>query len=263
MTLVIVHGGIDLSVGSVIALATVVVALRLKAGAGPLSATLTAVATCAACGAVIGLLITRLRVAPFIVTLGAMTIVRGAAKGLAKEQKIDVDAKGLDVLLAPVPDDRAWTLFPPGVWATIIIAILAALSLRYTRFGRHVFAIGSNERTAVLCGVDVPRTKLAVYTLAAALTGVAGVMEFSTLTVGDPTDSFGRELEVIAAVVIGGGSLAGGEGTILGSMAGALLMTVIKTACNHLGWPNWIEEIVTGIIIVVAVALDRARHAKR
>jgi ribose transport system permease protein len=263
MTLVIVQGGIDLSVGSAVALATVVLALRLRAGAGPLAASLAAIATCAACGAAVGLLVTRLRVAPFIVTLGAMSIVRGAAKGLADEQKIDVDAKGLDALLAPVPDDRAWILFPPGVWTAIVIAVLAALALRYMRFGRHVFAIGSNERTAILCGVDVPNTKLVVYTLAAALTGVAGIMEFSTLTVGDPTDSFGLELEVIAAVVIGGGSLSGGEGTILGSMTGAFLMTVIKTGCTHLGLPNWVQEIVTGAIIVVAVGLDRARHAKK
>jgi ribose transport system permease protein len=263
MTLVIVLGGIDLSVGSAVALATVVLALALKRGMGPLAAAGAAVATCAACGGAVGLLITRLRVAPFIVTLGAMSIVRGAAKGLADEQKIDVDARGLDALLAPVPDDRAWMLFPPGVWVAIVVATLAALALRYMRFGRHVFAIGSNERTAILCGVDVAKTKLVVYAVAAALTGIAGIMEFSTLTVGDPTDSLGLELEVIAAVVIGGGSLAGGEGTIFGSMTGAFLMTVIKTGCTHLGLQNWVQEIVTGVIIVVAVALDRVRHAKK
>jgi ribose transport system permease protein len=263
MTLVIVHGGIDLSVGSAVALATVVLALRLKAGAGPLAASLAAVATTAGCGAIVGLLVTRLSVAPFIVTLGAMSIVRGAAKGLADEQKIDVDPRGLDALLAPVPSDRAWMLFPLGVWVAVAIAVLCALALRYMRFGRHVFAIGSSERTAILCGVDVAKTKLLVYTISAALAGVAGIMEFSTLTVGDPTDSFGLELEVIAAVVIGGGSLSGGEGTILGSMTGAFLMTVIKTGCTHLGLANWVQEIVTGVIIVVAVAVDRVRHSRK
>jgi ribose/xylose/arabinose/galactoside ABC-type transport system permease subunit len=98
-----------------------------------------------------------------------------------------------------------------------------------------------------------------VYGLAGALTGVAGVLEYSTLTVGDPTDSIGLELEAIAAVVIGGGSLAGGQGSIAGAMLGALLMTVIKTGCTHVGVPNWVQEILTGVIIVVAVGIDRLR----
>ena len=185
-----------------------------------------------------------------------MSILRGAAKGLANEQKIDVDPHGLDVLLtAP---ERG--LFPPGVWIAIAIAILATLTLRSTRFGRYVFAVGSNEATARLCGIDVNLVRVAVYALAGLLAGVAGLMEFSTLTVGDPTDSIGLELEVIAAVVIGGASLAGGEGTIAGSMVGALLMTVIKTGGTHLGLPNWVQEIATGAIILVAVAVDRARR---
>jgi ribose transport system permease protein len=103
---------------------------------------------------------------------------------------------------------------------------------------------------------------VAVYTLSALLGGVAGLMEFATLTVGDPTDSVGLELEVIAAAVIGGASLSGGQGSIPGSLTGAFLMTVIKTGCTHLGLPNWVEEVVTGVIIVVAVALDRARHRR-
>jgi ribose transport system permease protein len=111
-----------------------------------------------------------------------------------------------------------------------------------------------------LCGVPVERVMLGVYALAGALTGIAGVLEFSTLTVGDPTDSLGLELEAIAAVVIGGGSLAGGQGSIAGAMIGALLMTVIKTGCTHLGVPNWVQEISTGVIIVVAVGIDRFRR---
>jgi ribose transport system permease protein len=98
-----------------------------------------------------------------------------------------------------------------------------------------------------------------VYALAGLLVGISGVLEFSKLTVGDPTDSIGLELEVIAAVVIGGGSLSGGKGSIAGTLLGALLMTVIQTGCTHLGLPNWVQEIVTGVIIVVAVALDRLR----
>ena len=258
MTLVIIHGGIDLSVGSAVALTTVVVASLLKGGHGPFAACLGGIACSGWRAWPPEPSITELRIAPFIVTLGSMSILRGAAKGLAHEQKIDVDPRGLDALLAP-PEHG---LFPAGVWIAIAIAALAATTLRSTRFGRHVFAVGSNEATARLCGVEVERVSVAVYAIAGLLAGIAGVMEFSTLTVGDPTDSIGLELEVIAAVVIGGASLSGGEGTIAGAMVGALLMTVIKTGGTHLGLPNWVQEIVTGGIILVAVAVDRARKGR-
>jgi ribose transport system permease protein len=260
MTLIIVSGGIDLSVGSMVALTTVVVASLLRAGWGAFPASLAGIGAAAACGLVNGALVSRLRMAPFVVTLGAMSILRGAAKGLAHEQKIDADARGLDALLAPLGEGRSWQLFPPGVWITIAVAALAAAFLKYTHAGRHVFAVGSNEQTARLCGVNVDRVKVLVYTGAAALAGIAGIMEFSTLTVGDPTDSIGLELEVIAAVVIGGGSLSGGEGTITGSLVGAFLMTVIRTGCTHVGLPNWVQEIVTGTIIVIAMGIDRVRR---
>ena len=259
MTLVMIHGGIDLSVGSGVALTTVVTATLLKSGYGPIPASVGGVLASGAAGLVMGLLITRLKVMPFIITLGGMSVLRGIAKGLASEQKIDADPKGLDNLMAP---SQGWGILPAGVWVAVVIAVVAGVVLTYTRFGRHVFAIGSNEATARLCGVDVSRVRVLVYTLAAVLTGVAGIMEFSTLTVGDPTDSFGLELEVIAAVVIGGGSLAGGEGSVRGTLMGALLMTVIKTGGTHMGMPNWVQEIVTGGIIVVAVALDRVRRAR-
>jgi ribose transport system permease protein len=257
-TLVIIHGGIDLSVGSGVALATVVIASLLRAGHGPLASCLAGVLVLGACGVATGAFVTKLRIAPFIVTLGSMSILRGAAKGLANEQKIDVDPQGLDALLAP----PAHGVFPPGVWVAVAIAALFAAVLRYTRFGRHVFAVGSNEATARLCGIEVGRVKVMVYAIAGLLAGVAGVMEFSTLTVGDPTDSIGLELEVIAACVIGGASLSGGEGTIAGTMVGALLMTVIRTGGTHLGLPNWVQEIVTGAIILAAVAIDRARKKR-
>ena len=256
MTLVIVSGGIDLSVGSAVAFTTVVVAATLRAGHGPLVAVLAGVAAAAAAGALCGLLVARLRMAPFIVTLGAMSILRGGAKGLADELKIDCDPRGLDALLAP----SSGTLLPPGVWLAVLAGVLGTLVLRYTRFGRHVYAVGSSEATALVCGVDVKRVKTLVYALSGALAGLAGVMEFSRLTVGDPTDSIGLELDVIASVVIGGASLSGGEGTVLGSLVGAMLMAVIRTGCTFMGVHNWVQEIVTGAIIVVAVAIDRARH---
>ncbi len=259
MTLVIISGGIDLSVGSAVALTTVVVAATLRAGVGPAGAVAAGVLAVTASGAACGALVAHVRMAPFIVTLGAMSILRGAAKGLAREQKIDCDPRGLDALLA---SSQGW-IVPPGVWVVAAVGAVASLVLRYTRFGRHVYAVGSNEATARVCGVDVARVKILVYAAAGALAGAAGVMEFSTLTVGDPTDSIGLELEVIAAVVIGGASLSGGEGTILGSLLGAMLMEVIRMGFTHVGVHNWVQEIATGAIILGAAVLDRAEQRRR
>jgi ribose/xylose/arabinose/galactoside ABC-type transport system permease subunit len=260
MTMVIVAGGIDLSVGSVIALATVVTALLLRSPVDPLFAALGAVAAGAACGALNGVLITGLRVVPFIVTLGTMLLVRGAAKGLSGERRIEAPITWLNELLRSVRGGNG-LLLPWGIWLAAVLAIAVAITLQYTRFGRHLFAIGSNERTARLSGVRVERSKIGVYTIAGALAGLAGVLQLSQLSVGDPTAAIGLELDVIAAVIIGGGSLAGGKGTVLGTVAGAGIMTVIQVGCSQQGLPNWVQQIVTGTIIVFAVALDRWRSS--
>jgi len=151
---------------------------------------------------------------PFIVTLGTMLLVRGAAKGLSGERRIEAPMTWLNDLLRTVRDGHG-LLVPWGIWITVLLAVIVAITLQYTRFGRHLFAVGSNERTARLCGVRVDRCKVAVYTIAATLAGLAGVMEFSRLSVGDPTVAVGLELDVIAAVIIGGGSLAGGKGSVI------------------------------------------------
>jgi ribose/xylose/arabinose/galactoside ABC-type transport system permease subunit len=258
MTMIVVSGGIDLSVGSVVALTTVVVAVMLRADAGPGAAALAGVAAAAVCGVANGVLITALRVIPFIVTLGMMILVRGAAKGLADERRIEAPATWLNELLRTVDPDSAW-LAPPGIWLVALLALLVAATLGYTRFGRQLFSIGSNERTARLCGVAVERAKIVVYTLGAMLAGVAGLLQFSRLSVGDPTVADGLELDVIAAVIIGGGSLAGGRGSVLGTVLGATTMAVIQIGCSQRGLPNWIQQIVTGGIIILAVALDHWR----
>jgi ribose/xylose/arabinose/galactoside ABC-type transport system permease subunit len=259
MTMVIVAGGIDLSVGSVIALSTVVAAVLLRAEASPLVAAFGAVIAGGVCGLINGVLVTSLRVVPFIITLGTMLLIRGTAKGLADERRIEAPITWLNALLRTVRGDGG--VLPWGIWLVILLSIIVGITLQYTRFGRHLFAIGSNERTARLCGVRVERCKIAVYTLAGALAGVAGLMEFSRLSVGDPTVAIGAELGVIAAVIIGGGSLSGGKGTVVGTLAGAGIMTVIQIGCSQYGLPNWVQEIVTGTIIVFAVALDRLRGA--
>jgi ribose transport system permease protein len=262
MTMVIVAAGIDLSVGSIIALSTVVIALLLKRDVSPLLSALGGVAAAGACGLANGILITRLRVVPFIVTLGTMLIVRGAAKGLADERRIEAPATWLNGLLRTVEAGRG-LFVPPGIWVLLVLALLIAGVLRYTVFGRHLFAIGSNERTARLCGVRVERVKVAVYAISAALAGVAGVMQFAKLSVGDPTVAVGLELDVIAAVIIGGGSLTGGNGTVLGTVLGATIMSVVAIGCSQHGLANWVQQIVTGSIIVLAVALDRWRQGSQ
>jgi ribose/xylose/arabinose/galactoside ABC-type transport system permease subunit len=255
MTLIIIAGGIDLSVGSIIALGTVAIALLLQRGWGPLPAALGGIGAAALCGLVSGLLITRLRLLPFVVTLGMMGALRGAAKGLAGEQPVYPDETWLNGLM-----QLGRSGLPPGVWVMLGLAALVALALRYTRFGRHVFAVGSNELTARLCGVPVERVKLGVYVLGGAFAGVAAILQFAYLTGGDPTTAAGLELNIIAAVVIGGASLAGGQGTVTGTLVGALIMSVVANGCTKLGLSNWVQEIVTGGIIIAAVLLDYLRR---
>jgi ribose transport system permease protein len=260
MTLVIAAGGIDLSVGSIIALATVAVAQLLRGGDGPTAAALGGIAAGALCGAATGLLVTRLQVIPFIVSLGMMLLVRGAAKGLAGERRLEAPATWLNDLLRTLASGEGF--LPWGLWLLAFLALVVAGVLRYTRFGRHVLAVGSNERTARLCGIAVDRVKVAVYSISGALAGLAGVLQFAKLSVGDPTVATGLELDVIAAVIIGGGSLLGGKGTALGTLVGATLMTVIQIGCSQKGLPNWVQQIVTGVVIVAAVALDRWRQGR-
>ena len=256
MTLVIIAGGIDLSVGSIVALSSVVIALLLERGASALTAAAGGVAAAAACGAFSGLLITRLRLLPFVVTLGMMGALRGAAKKIADDQPIYPRETWLNSVMQLGANGG----LPAGVWLMLGLAVLVALVLRYTRFGRHVFAVGSNEMTARLCGVPVERVKLLVYTLGAAFAGLGGVLQFAYLTGGDPTSAVGLELNIIAAVVIGGASLAGGPGTITGTLVGALIMSVVANGCNKIGVSNSVQEIVTGGIIIAAVLLDSLRR---
>jgi ribose transport system permease protein len=261
MTMLIISGGIDLSVGSVIALTGVVTAITLSAGRAPLLAVAAGVAVGGLIGAVNGLAITRLKVVPFIATLGMLGIARGLAKWLAGQQTVNVPDTWVNGLLVTFPDPW-WLLLAPGIWLTLLLAIAAAICLRNTIFGRRVFAIGSNEAAARACGISTNRLKVWIYGIAGLLFGLAGVMQMSRLRQGDPTVAAGTELDVIAAVVIGGGSLSGGEGSILGSMVGALIMAFLRNGCQQMGWANYVQEIIIGIIIVIAVALDRWRLSK-
>ena len=258
MTMIVISGGIDLSVGATIALTGVLTALGIRAGYPPGLAVLAAVAAGGVIGLLNGLVITTLRVVPFIVTLGMLGIARGVAKWLAQEQTVNVPSTWVNDLLVTFPNP-AWLILPLGVWITLVLAVLAALVLARTVFGRRIFALGSNEAAARACGVDTSRLKIATYGTAGVLFGLTGVLQMSRLRQGDPTVANGAELDIIAAVVIGGGSLSGGEGSILGSLIGALIMAFLRNGCQQMGWPNYIQEIIIGVIIVLAVALDRAR----
>jgi len=262
MTLVIISGGIDLSVGSVMALTCVMTAWCLKAGAAPVPAVLAGIALGGLCGLFNAAMITRLRVVPFIATLGMWGIARGLAKGIASEQKIDAPAGWLGEHVVVFQPKPAWLLVSPGVWTTLVLAAIVWAILRYTALGRYIFAIGSSEATARLCGIRVERIKLYLYTIAGLCTGLAGVMQFCRLTVGDPTTAIGAELDVIAAVVIGGGSLSGGEGSVFGSIIGALIMAFLRVGCDQVGVPTWVQEMIIGGVIVLAVALDQWRHRR-
>jgi ribose transport system permease protein len=268
MTLIIIAGGIDLAVGSTIAIGVVTIALMLKAGYPPVLAALGGIAACTAAGACSGMLITRLKLLPFIVTLGLMGALRGGAKGLADSQVVypprtdDITNSWIMKLLSGLKDENSWMLLPPGVWLMLVLAVLVALMLRFTRFGRHIFAVGSNEQTARLCGVNVDRVKIMVYTMGALFAGIAAVLQFSYIRVGDPTTAEGYELGVIAAVVIGGASLAGGEGRIAGSLIGAIIMTMVANGCTKMGFDNWVQQIATGFIIIAAVMLDKLRQRR-
>ena len=261
MTLIIISGGIDLSVGSTIALTGVITALAINAGLPPSAALLSGILVGGIVGVVNGLVITRLKVVPFIATLGMLGVGRGVAKWMANQQTVNMAGTWLNELLVMFPKP-SWLLVAPGVWITIVLAVCAAIVLRNTVFGRRVFALGSNEAAARACGIATDRLKVWIYALAGLLFGLAGVMQMSRLRQGDPTVAAGSELDIIAAVVIGGGSLNGGEGSIFGSMIGALIMAFLRNGCQQVGWPNYIQEIIIGAIIVVAVAIDRWRSSR-
>jgi ribose transport system permease protein len=260
MTMIIVSGGIDLSVGSVVALTSVLGATLLMKGYSTAATIGLTVLAGGVIGLINGLVIASFRMMPFIVTLGTMGMVRGLAKWLAGNQAVNnpPDAS-LNRLMARVSPTELFPL-PPGVWIAFGLAIVVSVIMRQTIFGHYIFAIGSNEATARLCGIRVPLQKVLIYATAGLFFGLAGLMQLSRLTQGDPTVAGGLELDIIVAVVIGGASLSGGTGSILGSMTGALIMAVLRNGSNQMGWQNYTQEIIIGVVIIVAVGLDTARQ---
>lgn len=266
MTVIIIAGGIDLSAGTALAMCATVLALCLREDVSPgIAVLLTVLAGCLA-GALNGALISGLRVVPFIVTLGTMQIFLGIGKILADETTVRPN------VLTQVPEwlkqflsirsKALWAGFPMGVWLALLLAAALAAVLRYTVFGRYVFALGSNEATARLCGINVTWNKIAVYALGGLFVGIAGIYQFSRLSSGNPTSGIGMELKIIAAVVIGGGSLSGGRGSILGTLTGAAIMQVIESGGTQLGLRNPVQDVILGAIIIAAVTLDQFRQRR-
>jgi ribose/xylose/arabinose/galactoside ABC-type transport system permease subunit len=276
MTAIMITGGIDLSVGSTVALVTVAIALPVRSLNPHLSpgmqdmklllpaAMVLGVLLGGLCGAINGVLISSLRVVPFIVTLGSYKVFRGLAKWLGSSNVVYIPEESkpwwFSRVLAAEPEP-GWLLVAPGVWGVLVLSLALALCLRYTLLGRYIYAIGSSEATARLCGINVPQVKILVYALGGLAAGLAGVFQLLYLAgAGDPMTADGLELRVIAAVVIGGGSLTGGEGTVLGTLIGCLIMSVLNNGCTHAGIPNASQDIIIGVIIVAAVALDQLRR---
>ncbi len=282
MTLVMIAGGIDLSVGSAVALVTVVIGVLIRdTGLSLPLALLAGVLLGGACGLFNGGLITGLGVVPFIITLGSLKIFRGLAKWWADETGVypfqsEEPPEWLDRILSANLDPPPWldsmpgragdvvrelSRMAPGVWLLLGLSLLVALVLRYSLLGRYIYAVGSNEATARLCGINVTAVKLVVYVLAGLSTGLAALMQFAYAHgTASPTSNEGMELRVIAAVVIGGGSLSGGEGTVLGTLIGCLFMSVLDSGCTLALIPNASQDVLIGAIIVAAVALDQIRR---
>ncbi len=262
MTMVIVTGGIDLSVGSVLAFSAMFTArLMVQYGANPWLAFVAGLAAGSLAGAVNGLIVTKVQVNPFITTMGMMSVGRGLtyffASGLqgTVASNMPMRSESLNFLgsgyIGPVP-------FP--VIEAFVLVVLASLFLANTVLGRQIYATGSNEQAARLSGVDVDRVRLFCYTLTGLLCALAGVMTAGLLSTAATNAGTGSELDVIAAAVIGGASLSGGEGTVYGAVIGAAIMAVLRNAFVLLGLPIYLQTVSIGVVIVLAVALDRLRR---
>ena len=262
MTIIIISGGIDLSAGSTVALTSVLGATLLAKGFPPTTAIALMILAGGLIGLINGMIIGGFRMMPFIVTLGMMSVVRGIAKWLANNQTVNnPPGTVINDIMHRVEPTKLFPL-PPGVWVAVGLAALMSLVMRRTVLGRYIFAIGGNEAAAHFSGIRVGFQKVIIYSLAGLFFGIAGLMQLSRLTQGDPTGAAGLELDIIAAAVIGGARLSGGTGSILGSMIGALIMAVLRNGSNQMGWPNFMQEIIIGSVIILAVGLDKLRQSR-
>jgi ribose transport system permease protein len=258
MTYVIISGGIDLSVGSVLAVSGIVLALALEGGVPAPVAIVLALATGTACGLSNGVLITFGRLPPFIATLGMMSVARGAALMLAEGRPISGFSEGFRALAT-----ARVLVVPAPVLLTAVVYVVAHFVLVRTVFGRTTYAIGGNEEAARLSGVHVRFHKTAVYGVAGLTSAVAAILLTARLNSAQPTAGTMYELDAIAATVIGGTSLLGGEGTLVGALIGALIMGVLRNGLNLLNVSSFFQQVVIGAVIIGAVLIDMSLKRRR
>jgi len=252
VTFVLLTGGVDLSLGSVVALSGVVCALFAHPGDHSLAVPISmGLLTGALCGLLNGVLVTRGGIAPFIVTLGMMTVARGLALIFSGGKPVADMTPALTHLAGD------WGPLPIPVLCFAVVALMSWLFLGRFRLGRHLYAVGGNEQAARAAGVSVPRVKLFAYGVCGLLTGLAGVVLAARITTGQPNAGQAYELDAIAAVVIGGTSLSGGVGSVLGTILGVLLIGVINNGLDLQGVSSYYQAVIKGVIIVGAVWLDR------
>jgi len=256
MTLVIIAGGIDLSVGSVVGFAGILVALLMKSGVPIVLAVLASVLISFLVGAINGVMVFDGRIPPFIATLGSMAIIRGAIMLIS-------NARMIAGLPKPFLDFAQTTYLGfPSLFVVWLILILFTIFLtKKTPFGRNVYTIGSNIEVARLSGINIRFTTYMIYGLSGLMAGIAGILMTSRLANGIPTGGQGYEMDAIASCVIGGASLSGAEGTILGTVMGAIIIATLRNGGNLLGIDPFILQIVNGVIIVAAVYIDQYRKA--
>ncbi|WP_439563114.1 ABC transporter permease [Roseinatronobacter sp.] len=273
LTLVIITGGIDLSVGSVLALSGVISGLAVKMGVPVVPAMCAGVLMGAACGAFNGFVITKMRIPPFVATLGMMLIARGAALQLTGAAPVSrlgeafgrLGNGALFRIVEMQPNGFPRVVFPGIPYPAIlllVVAIAAAYILRRRQIGRHIYATGSNEEAARLSGVNVDWTKMYAYTMSGALAGLAGNVLMSRLVTAQPSEGVMYELDAIAAAVIGGASLSGGVGTIAGTMIGAFIIGILRNGLNMSGVSAFIQQIVIGFVVIGAVWIDQIRNRR-
>jgi ribose transport system permease protein len=261
MGLILLSGGIDLSAGAAAALSGLVTAFLFQNGSSALVALSAGVLTGGVLGLLNGSLVAVLRAPPWILTLGTLAAARGAADGLAAAPfPLPEGAGGLAAWVAPLP---SWMPFAPGVWIVLLWGVVLAGLWRNSVIGRHAAAIGSSESAARLCGVHIRRVKVCIYTLAGICFGLAGLAQAATTGQATPAGGVGLALEWIAAAIIGGVRLGGGAGGVFGALLGAVVVSVLRNACQQAGWPVPVQEMILGGVLLVAVALDRVRHGVR
>lgn len=257
MTLIIIAGGIDLSVGAILAMGGLLGTMSMEKGFSIPAGVAIGVLTGLACGFTNGFLTTQLKIAPFIVTLGTLGIIRGFTLIISNGLPVHKIPPGFSFL------GEGNVLGVPFVlWILVACAALTHFLLEHTRLGRYTFAIGSNVDAAVYAGIPVAFHTTAVYAIGGMLTGLAGMIEASRLMTGQPTAGQGYELQAIAAVVIGGGSLHGGEGSVAGTLIGAFIMGLLSNGSDLLGVSPYLQQAIIGAVIILAVSVDEFRKKK-